>query len=221
MFAFKLPETIPSDIGALIEPLAVAWHAVAQSASKAGDNVLVMGAGPIGLAIIQCLKARQPGQLIVAEVAPNRRRFAQMFGATTVIDPREQDVASKCKQLCDGQGPEIAFDCAGVAASIKSACSSVRKRGTVVNVALWEKEFPFDMNTLLWGEKRLLTALSYTTADFEAVINALDSGSLDVKEMITRRITIDTVVEDGILALTHKKDDDIKIVVDDSVETVK
>lgn len=213
-FAFKLPDTIPSDIGALIEPLAVAWHVVEQSAVKAGDNVLVMGAGPIGLAIIKCLKIRQPGQIIVAEVAPNRGRFSQKFGATAVIDPREQDVVSKCKELCDGQGPDIAIDCAGVAASIKAACSAVRNRGTVVNVSIWEKEIPFDMNALVFVEKRLLTALSYTTADFDAVIKALDSGSLDVKEMITRVITMDRVVEDGILALTHEKDKDIKIIVD-------
>lgn len=142
---------------ALIEPLAVAWHVVEQSAVKAGDNVLVMGAGPIGLAIIKCLKIRQPGQIIVAEVAPNRGRFAQKFGATAVIDPREQDVVSKCKELCDGQGPDIAIDCAGVAASIKAACSAVRNRGTVVNVSIWEKEIPFDMNALVFVEKRLLT----------------------------------------------------------------
>lgn len=124
---------------------------------KAGDNVLVMGAGPIGLAIIKCLKIRQPGQIIVAEVAPNRGRFAQKFGATAVIDPREQDVVSKCKELCDGQGPDIAIDCAGVTASIKAACSAVRNRGTVVNVSIWEKEIPFDMNALVFVEKRLLT----------------------------------------------------------------
>ncbi|KAK7746550.1 hypothetical protein SLS62_009347 [Diatrype stigma] len=213
-FVFKLPDTIPSDIGALIEPLAVAWHAIEQSGAKPGDNVLVMGAGPIGLAVIQCLKARQPRQIIVAEVAPNRKRFAQMFGATTVIDPREQDVVSECKKLCDGQGPDSAIDCAGVAASIKSACLSVRSKGAVVNVALWEKEFLFDMHALLFGEKRLLTALSYTSADFEAVIKALDNGSLDVKEMITSRITIDKVVEDGILALSREQANDIKIIVD-------
>ncbi|ORY71436.1 chaperonin 10-like protein [Pseudomassariella vexata] len=213
-FAFKLPDTIPSDIGALVEPLAVAWHAVALSALKAGDDVLVMGAGPIGLAVIQCLKARQPGQLIVAEVAANRRKFAQQFGATAVIDPREQDVVSTCKLLCDGQGPAMAFDCAGVAASIKSACLATRSGGTVVNVSVWDGDIPFNMNNLLFGEKRLLTALSYTTADFEAVIHALDNGSIDAKDMITRTITIDRVVENGIMALTHHKDRDIKIVVD-------
>lgn len=141
----------------MIEPLAVAWHAVEQSAAKAGDNILIIGAGPIGLAIVQCLKAFETAQVIVAEVAPNRRNLARQFGATAVINPKEEDVVSKCKMLCNGQGPEIAFDCAGVAASIKSACLSVRSRGTVVNVAKWDKEIPFHMDHLLIGEKRLLS----------------------------------------------------------------
>ena len=116
-----------------------------------------MGAGPIGLFVIQCLKTRHPAQLIVAEVAPGRRSFAQRFGATRVIDPREEDVVSTCKMLCGGQGPDVAFDCAGVAATIKAACLAVRSRGTVVNVAVWEGEILFDFNGLLYGEKRLLT----------------------------------------------------------------
>ena len=157
----------------MVEPLAVAWHAVEQSAAKAGDNILVMGAGPIGLAILQCLKTCKPAQLIVAEVAPNRRNLARQFGATAVIDPQDEDVISKCKLLCNGQGPEIAFDCAGVAASIKSACLSVRSRGTVVNVATWDKEIPFDMNDLLFGEKRLLSGKSLARNASECVYAVL------------------------------------------------
>lgn len=141
----------------MIEPLAVAWHAVEQSSVKAGDNILINGAGPIGLAILQCLKAFKTAQIIVAEVARNRRDLALQFGATTVIDAINEDVVSKCRMLCNGQGPEVAFDCAGVAASIKSACLSVRSRGTVVNVAKWDNEVPFNPDHLLIGEKRLIS----------------------------------------------------------------
>jgi threonine dehydrogenase-like Zn-dependent dehydrogenase len=141
----------------LVEPLAVAWHAVEQSATKAGDNILIIGAGPIGLAILQCLKAFKTAQVIVAEVAKNRRALAREFGATAVIDPKNEDVVSTCKTLCNNQGPEVAFDCAGVAASIKSACLSVRSRGTVVNVAKWDKEVPFNPDDLLIGEKKLVS----------------------------------------------------------------
>jgi threonine dehydrogenase-like Zn-dependent dehydrogenase len=148
----------------------------------------------------------------VAELDPTRRMLAKRFGATTVIDPAKEDVVSVCKSLCGGQGPHFAFDCAGAAASIKAACSAIRGRGAVVNVAVLPGEVSFDMNTLLFGEKRLLTSLSYTSNDFRSVIDALSKGLMDVANMITSKISIDRVVEDGILALSEGKG--VKVLVD-------
>ncbi|KAH9988282.1 GroES-like protein [Xylariaceae sp. FL0662B] len=213
-FAFKLPENIPSDIGALVEPLAVGWHAVDLTDIKPGDSALVMGAGPIGLAVIQCLKARGVKQIIVAQISRGRIESATRFGATTVINPQEEDVVSKCKELCGGQGPEIALDCAGTASSIKAACLAVRHRGLVVNVATWVKDVPFQFMDLLVGEKRLSSALSYTTQDFRSVVEALGNGTMHVGEMITRKIAMDRVVEDGFSALVNEKENHVKILVD-------
>jgi threonine dehydrogenase-like Zn-dependent dehydrogenase len=119
--------------------------------------VLVLGAGPIGLGVIQCAKARGASTIIVAEVATERQNFAKMFGATHIYDPRSEDVVEKSKEVCGGQGPKIAFDCAGVPASIKTAALAIRSRGTVLNVAIWEKEVPFQPNSLVFGEKKYLT----------------------------------------------------------------
>ncbi|KAI1370155.1 GroES-like protein [Hypoxylon crocopeplum] len=213
-FAFKLPDNVPSDIGAMVEPLAVAWHAIDQTGIKPGGSALVMGAGPVGLAIVQCLKARQVKRIIVVEIVPERKNFASRLGATAVIDPKEQDVVAMCKELCDSQGPDAAFDCAGVAPTMKSACLAIRHRGVVVNVALNEKEVPFQFNDLMFGEKRICSSVSYSIADFRNVIEALGNGLIDVKDMITRKITMDRVVEDGILALMHEKDKHMKILVD-------
>jgi threonine dehydrogenase-like Zn-dependent dehydrogenase len=154
-FVFKLPDSVELDIGALIEPLAVAWHAVDQYDIKEGDSALVLGAGPIGLGVVQCLKARGATTIIVAEVAKQRQDFAKHFGATHILDPRTDDVVKKCKEICTGQGPNVALDCAGVPASIKSAALAIRARGTVVNVAIWEKEVPLQPNWFVFGEKTL------------------------------------------------------------------
>lgn len=145
-FCFKLPPDIPLDIGALVEPLAVAWHAVDQYPLQQGDETLVLGAGPIGLGVIQCLKARGAGTIIVVEVAAERQNFAKHFGATHILDPTKEDIVKKCKEICGGQGPKVALDCAGVPASIKSGTLALRPRGTLVNVAIWEKEVPVNPN---------------------------------------------------------------------------
>lgn len=139
-FVFKLPKGISLEVGALVEPLAVAWHAVDQYPIKEGDEALVLGAGPIGLGVIQCLKARGAKTIIAAEVAAQRQKFAKEFGATHVVDPSREDVVKRAKEICGGLGPHLALDAAGVAASVKSAALAVRARGTVVNVAIWEEE---------------------------------------------------------------------------------
>lgn len=155
-FVHKLPANIDLDVGALVEPLAVAWHAVDASSIKKGDSALVLGAGPIGLGVIQCLKARGAETIIVAEVAKQRQEYAKHFGATHIFDPRSQDVVKEAKAATGGQGPNLAFDCAGVPASVKTATLAVRARGTVVNVAIWEKEVPFHPNNVVFGEKKYL-----------------------------------------------------------------
>lgn len=139
-FVFRLPEAVGLDVGALVEPLAVAWHAVDQYPVGPGTEAIVMGAGPIGLGVIQCLKARGAKTVIVVEMAKERQNFAKHFGATHLIDPAKEDVVKRAKEICDGQGPHVALDAAGVPASIKSAALSVRARGTIVNLAIWEKE---------------------------------------------------------------------------------
>ena len=140
---------------ALVEPLAVAWHAVEAAKLVKGEDAVVLGAGPIGLGVIQCLKAQGAGNIFVVEVAAERQRFAKEFGATHVFDPTKVDVVKEVKKATGGRGANVSLDCAGVAASIKTACLAVRAQGRVVNVAIWEKEVPFQPNNLVFGEKKI------------------------------------------------------------------
>ncbi|KAI0187807.1 GroES-like protein [Astrocystis sublimbata] len=213
-FAFKLPDNVPSDLGALVEPFAVAWHAATQADIAAHDDVVIMGAGPIGLATLKCVKVRQPRSIIVVEISPERKRLAQLFGATVILDPREDDVVLRCKELCDGVGPKIAIDCAGVASSIQSACRAIRPGGRVVNVALWEDAVPFHFNDLLHGEKTITSSMSCNQQDFENVIKAMGEGLISVENMITRKTDMTRVVEDGFEALLREKEKQVKILVD-------
>lgn len=132
----------------------MAWHAVDAANLQKGDDALVLGAGPIGLGVIQVLKARGARNIIVGEVATQRQEFAKHFGATHILDPRNEDIVAKSKEITGGRGPQVALDCAGVAASVKTACLAVRAQGRVVNVAIWEKEVPFQPNNLVFGEKK-------------------------------------------------------------------
>lgn len=171
-----LPDSVSLELGALVEPLAVAWHAVDRSPLKKGDSVLVLGGGPIGLATVQCLKARGVEQVIVSEVAPKRKDFAKQFGADHVVDPTKEDIVESVRKLTGGQGVNIAFDAAGVQQALGPAMLAVRARGTLVNIAVWEKPPTVSCNDLTFRERHYIGVATYVAGDFQAVIDALASG---------------------------------------------
>ena len=214
---FALPEGIDLDVGALVEPLAVAWHAVSASSIKdeKTPKCLVLGGGPIGLAVVQVLIARGAHTVICAEVAKKRQDFAKDFGAHYVLDPTKEDVVAKSKELCGGvNGPDIVFDCAGVPLSIKTACQAVRSRGCVINVAIWEKEIPFNPNWLTFREAWYKSILGYQAEDYRGVIDALAKGTLKPAAMITSKIKLQDLVDEGYMKLINEKEKHVKILVD-------
>ncbi|KAI4131605.1 MAG: hypothetical protein LQ347_002898 [Umbilicaria vellea] len=199
---------------ALIEPLAVAWHAVNMSPYTKGDSVLVLGGGPIGLAVIQTLKVKGCDRIIVSEVAPRRKEFAKQFGAHYVLDPTKDDIVARVREICDGQGANVAFDAAGVQAGLDQAILAIRARGTLVNIAVWEKAASLHPNSLVFRERRYMGVATYVQGDFQDVIDAIASGKLQPADMITRKISMDEVEEKGFKTLVHDKDNHVKILVE-------
>jgi 2-desacetyl-2-hydroxyethyl bacteriochlorophyllide A dehydrogenase len=187
---------------ALVEPLSVGWHAVAISPYQSGDSALVLGGGPIGLSVIQALKARGCENIIVSEVSSMRKQYASDFGAHHILDPTKDDIVARCRELCDGKGVHMVFDAAGVQAALNQAVKAVRARGTVVNIALWEKPFELQPNDMIFRERKWIGVATYQKGDFQEVLAAISSGRMkNVENMITKRIGLDEVVEQGFRAL--------------------
>lgn len=207
-----LPPGMSAEVGALIEPLAVAWHAMTRSGFRPGQAALVIGAGPIGLALVLCLKAAGARWIGVSEPAVARRAMATSFGADEVFDPRCDDVVRRARAAVEGVGPHVSFDASGLPATLNSALAAVRPTGTAFNVAIWEDSAPVDMALLLGGERTLRSGLCYA-GDYPAVIAALADGRIDPASMITARIALADVVELGFSELVNNKDRHIKILV--------
>ncbi|WKT51545.1 Polyketide synthase, enoylreductase domain [Fusarium oxysporum f. sp. vasinfectum] len=210
---FKIPDNIPLQVAALVEPLAVAWNAVQQSNFQPGDTALILGAGPIGLAILQVLKSKGASQIIVTETADKRREFATNFGATTVLDPTKTNVGGECKKLCAGEGVQVVFDCAGVQSTLETALAASRPRSVIVNVALWATEVTISPNYFMLNERTFKGSATYTASVFQEVIDALARGDLNPEPMITSLIEMDQIEEKGFKALINYKDTQVKILV--------
>ncbi|KAL9038466.1 MAG: hypothetical protein Q9214_005269 [Letrouitia sp. 1 TL-2023] len=211
---YAVPEKVSLEVAALVEPLAVAWHAVNISPFKKGDSVLVLGGGPIGLAVIQSLKARGAELIIVSEVSPRRKEFAKQFGASYVLDPTKDDIVARVREICGGSGANVAFDAAGVQAGLDQAILAIRARGTLVNIAVWEKAATLHPNSLVFRERKYMGVATYVEGDFQDVLDAIATGKLKPQAMITSKIKMDDIEEKGFKALIHNKDNHVKILVE-------
>jgi (R,R)-butanediol dehydrogenase/meso-butanediol dehydrogenase/diacetyl reductase len=201
-----------TDVGALIEPLAVAYHAVKLSRVQPGQTALVFGAGPIGLVTTAALRAAGVEEIIVVEPADVRKAKAPGAGADHVLDPTTTDVTAEVLDLTKGRGADVSFECAGIDAVLKSAILSTRAGGTVVNVAIWGHEASVSMNDLVFHEINVLGSLAYAD-DHPATIEMVASGKVDPFQFITGRIELDDIVGRGFDQLVNNKEENVKILV--------
>jgi (R,R)-butanediol dehydrogenase/meso-butanediol dehydrogenase/diacetyl reductase len=203
---------LPTDIGALVEPLAVGYHAVRLSGLRPGGTAAVFGAGPIGLVTSAALKAAGAGRVIVVEPAAARKAKAAGAGADEVLDPTGTDVPDAIRDLTAGAGADVAFECAGVDAVLAAAIGSVRPGGTVVNVAIWGHVPQVAMNDLVLSEVSVIGSLAYC-GDHADTIALLRDGKVDAQQFITGRIGLADLVDGGFRELIDNKEENVKILV--------
>ena len=206
-----LPPNVPTDIAAVIEPLAVGWHAAKLAGITGGESVLIVGAGPIGLVTLLSSQAMGAGKTVVVELTTARQRKAAELGADLVLDPTTDDITAV---LTDefGRGVDIAFDAGGNSKTIELALASVRPRGRVINIALWEHPVEFDMFAMLFKDSNLTASCAYCN-DHAEVIEAIATGGIDVAPLITGRISFEEIVSGGIDELVNNRDAHVKILV--------
>lgn len=148
-----------------------------------------------------------------------RKQYAKDFGAHHVLDPSQEDVVKRCRELTGGSGVHIAFDAAGVQQGLDSAVAAIRARGTLVNIAIWPVRASLWPNDFCFRERKYMGVATYVKGDFEEVIKAIADGRLDrCKDMITKKVEMEDVLEGGFKTLIHDKDNQVKILVKGSGE---
>ncbi|GME90206.1 unnamed protein product [[Candida] boidinii] len=215
----KIPDTLPLDIAALVEPLSVAWHAVEIANFKEGQTALVLGGGPIGLATILALKGHKAGKVICSEPALIRRQFAEKLGAQ-VFNPMDHkdDAIEVLKSFTeDNIGFDASFDCSGIKITYEQSIDALRTSGIAVNVAIWPNK-PIAVNpmTLTYHEKVSTGSMCYVVKDFEQVIDALDKKLIDpevAKHLITGKFNLRDGIAKGFQQLIDHKESNVKVLV--------
>ncbi len=206
----RLPDNVSLELGALVEPMSVAYHATTLGDVGPGDTAVIFGAGPIGIGLWFALRGKGLESVFVAEPSDTRRAAIGALGAQT-LDPTALDVPAFIADHTDGRGADAAFDAAGVAPAVRAALASVGARRPTISVAIYETPLVTPLLSLVMNESRIQGSLCYTSADFEAVIDLMARGLYDTTGWVTP-IAIDNVIDEGFDALHAGKK--MKVLVD-------
>jgi len=184
--------TLPADLtladGAIIEPLAVALHGINLSGLKTGDKVLVLGAGPIGLAVAFWAKRYGAGRVAVQDISDWQQARALDMGADAfVVDP-ENPVESAVQGL--GGEADIVFECVGIPGLIDQAVHQVRPDGTIVLLGLCTKPDTIHTFPMLSRQVKLVTSAFFTVQEYEASLAALEQGAIEPRLLVTDTISL-------------------------------
>ena len=177
----KLPENMPAEIGALIEPLAVAVHGVGRTSLKGVDVAAVLGAGPIGLLTALVAQARGVPNVLISDVIPSRLNLAKSLGLRTV--KAGDDLKTHVMQLSDNNGADVLFECAGHPSSAREMTSLVRSRGVIVNLSVFKKPVEIDLQAVNFKEIEILGSRVYERRDFQDAIDL--AMQLPLKQIVS------------------------------------
>ncbi|KIW62215.1 chlorophyll synthesis pathway protein BchC [Phialophora macrospora] len=217
-YCIPLPEGVSLKAGALAEPLAVASHMIRLSGFRQGDCVAVLGAGPIGLALLLLLKAQGASAVVISEITESRMLQARKFGADAVVDPRKPSISGidpllEAVQRHSPEGADISFDATGLQATLDSAIAVVKPGGVVFNVAIHEKPLSVNPNDFAFQEKKFMGGICYTNEDFVIALEAIRSGAVPADDFITSVVPLKDIVQGGFLELINNKERHVKILI--------
>ena len=187
----RLPEAVSFHEGALVEPLAVGLNAVAKARLEPGDAVLIVGAGPVGIAVALWCRFFGARHIVVSDLIGKRAERAIDFGATAMIDASREDVRSRVQQLAGGQ-PRVVFDCVGVPGSLQLAIDYAPFDARVVVVGLCMAADRFFPAKAMTKELDLTFVFVYRRRDFEIVVDLLGRGRIGAAGLVTDRVGFDT-----------------------------
>ncbi len=184
----KLPDDVSFADGAIVEPLAVALHGVNLAGLKAGDTVLVLGAGPIGLAVAFWARRMGAARVAVQDIAEFQRQRALDMGADLfVVDPA--DPVGSAERALGGRA-DVVFECVGIPGLIDQAVRQARNRGTILLLGLCTRPDTFNSFAMLQKEARLVTSAFFTRQEYEAALDALNAGAIEPRLLVTDTISL-------------------------------
>lgn len=206
-----LPDNISDEAGATVEPLSIALNAVQESGFTIGDNAAVIGAGSIGLMVIQILKVSGAKNIFVLEPVESKQKKALELGASKVFNPKAW---KKIGRETDKLGPDHVFDCVGLSSTITTSLSLIKKGGCITLIGMHSSLFEIKNALLLTTNSITLKGVyGYSQDTFKTAISLLSQDKVSGEAIITNRINMNEVPQ-MFEKLAHPPHDELKVIVD-------
>jgi L-iditol 2-dehydrogenase len=181
---YKIPEKVTFDQAAMVEPVAVAFHAVELTPIELDDTAVVVGAGMIGLFIIQALKLKGCGTVLAVDLERDRLDLAKELGADAVFKADQFDVPAKVRNLSNGRGADMAFEAVGIAPTIQTAIQCVRRGATVTLVGNLSPNVEIPLQAVVTQQLRLQGSCAIA-GEYPAVLDMIENGRINVDKILS------------------------------------
>lgn len=205
-------DDVPAESAALAEPLSVAVRAARRGNIGLGSTVGVVGSGTVGLLAVQAARVAGATTIVAVDRLESRRGLARELGADASVTPEEMQQAAL--DLTGGIGLDVVIEAAGNPLAASAAVKLARPGGRAVLLGVFDDTVPIDMMDLLLGEKEIVASLSHVyDTDFATAVSLIDRGLINTQRLITDRITLPDVVEQGFKALIAEPGEHLKVIV--------
>jgi len=191
MFVLPVPDELPTEHAALTEPMAVGVHAVAKARLAPGDAPLVIGCGPVGLAVIAALRLRDVRPIVAADFSPARRALAERMGADVVVDPATERAIDAWQRVACG--PAVVFECVGVPGLLDAIMRDAPRDARIVVAGVCMEDDRIRPMLGINKELSVQFVLGYTPEEFATTLTDIAAGRIPVGPLVTGRVGVDAV----------------------------
>ena len=188
-----IPNGLDPSVAALTEPMAVGLHAVNESSIAQGRIPLVVGAGPVGLAIIAALAAAGIEPIVASDFSPTRRKVAAQMGAHMVIDPANRSIVDAWAELGDGETPPVIYEAVGVPGMIDQLMAQAPPRAEILVAGVCIPPDNFRPSIGIYKHLSIRFVLGWTPEEFATSLHNLAQGRIDGTKLITGEVGLDGV----------------------------
>jgi L-iditol 2-dehydrogenase len=207
-----LPESFSFEQGALVEPLAVATHAVARAGNIKGRRVAVLGAGPIGNLVAQVAR-NDADRVLVTDLSDYRLEVARQCGLQFTSNPTAETLAQAAQRTFGEDGFDVVFECVGVEATISAAVTTIQKGGTLVVVGVFGEKPRVDIGLVQDRELNIHGTLMYQLEDYARAVHLIANGSVITAPLVSRHFPFERYRE-AYQFIEQQRDTSMKVMID-------